>query len=222
MGAQYSERPASSSGPFLVVDTGSPVISLAVGGSREVLALRVFPPEHSSVSLLRWISETLAEARLELRDLLGLVGLRGPGSFTGLRVGLATLLGLHQATGIAAGTLETFDVLAAKAESTSLPTLAVVDALRDQWSTCLYAAGEAPEPVEKPRLRSPAEVAALAPCRVIGFGSERLLAAAAGPGLRPEEPGPLAPVALTRCLREPWFPDPSGLATPAYLRPPLT
>jgi tRNA threonylcarbamoyladenosine biosynthesis protein TsaB len=223
MGEQYSERPASHRGPLLVVDTGSPLVSVAVGDD-DLAALRVVEPQHSSAFLLRWIAEALAEAGLELGDLQALVGLRGPGSFTGLRVGLATLLGLHQATGIPAGTVETFDVLASAAtpEPASVRTLAVVDALRGEWFTRLYAGGGSGVAIEEPRLRRPAEIAALSPCLVIGFGSGPLVAAVARPGLRSLEPGPLAPLALGCCRRGRWAPDAASLAAPTYLRPALS
>lgn len=222
MGEQYNERPASRRGPLLVVDTGSPLVSVAVGDADHSV-LRVLEPRHSSASLLACIAEALAEAGLELGELRALVGLRGPGGFTGLRVGLATLLGLHQATRIAAGTLETFDVLASAApmELGSVRTLAVVDALRGEWFTRLYAGGGSAAALEEPRLRRAAEIAALSPCSVIGFGSRPLVAAVARPGLRSLEPGPLAPLALGLCLRGLWRADAASLAAPAYLRPAL-
>ncbi len=209
---------------MLVVDTGSPLVSVAVGGAHGVAGLRVVAPPRSSQSLLRWIAETLVEAGLELRELTAFVGLRGPGSFTGLRVGLATLLGLHQATGIPAGTVETLDVLASvpAADGAPVRTLAVVDALRGQWFTRLYADSDSIGPLEEPRLRRPGELAALAPCRVVGFGSLSLVEAGGNPpGLHPLDPGPLAPLALRGCVRQapPW--DAASLTAPTYLRLPL-
>ena len=68
--------------------------------------------ERSSAALLGLVDEALAAAGLGPRQLAGVIALRGPGSFTGLRVGLATALGLHESLGIAAGVYPTHLVLA--------------------------------------------------------------------------------------------------------------
>jgi tRNA threonylcarbamoyl adenosine modification protein YeaZ len=226
MAGQYSDPPAGPRGPWLVVDTGSLVVSVVVGDVEGPLAMRVAEPPGSSEALLRWIAEVLAEARADLGDLEAVVGLRGPGGFTGLRVGLATLMGLHQATGVAAGTLDTLDVLAHAArfpEPPAHPTLAVVDALRGEWFTRRYAPGDRGAPLEAPRIRTVAEIAALGPCLVVGFGADRLASACGlGLGWRGREPGPLAPHALSLCPLHPRAWSAASLASPAYLRPPLS
>ena len=68
----------------------------------EVLAERSMEIDRSSGRLLEMIAEVLAEAGAKPADLGGVVALAGPGSFTGLRIGLATALGLHQALGVPA------------------------------------------------------------------------------------------------------------------------
>ena len=61
------------------------------------------------------VQEVLTEAGVGVRDLGGIAVLRGPGSFTGLRIGLATVLGLHQALGVPATAIPSLPVLAASA-----------------------------------------------------------------------------------------------------------
>ena len=100
-------------GPLLAVDAGSPRVSVAVGDAGEVLAEAAETRERSSATLLAMVDGVLAEAGLRAAELAGLVALRGPGSFTGLRVGLATVLGLHQALGLPAVAVPTLGVLAA-------------------------------------------------------------------------------------------------------------
>ena len=56
-----------------------------------------------------------------------------PGSFTGLRVGLATVLGLHQALGLPATALPTLEVLGCLGPGDGSTVVAVVDALRGEW-----------------------------------------------------------------------------------------
>ncbi len=55
------------------------------------------PPKRQSVVLPDCLSELLARHGKTLRDVTGLVCGLGPGSFTGLRIGLATLKGLSYA-----------------------------------------------------------------------------------------------------------------------------
>ena len=96
---------------LFAIDSGSPVSSVALAWDGELLT-RKFAVGESSKRLLPLLDEVLSEAGGRLEQLEGLVGLRGPGSFTGLRVGLATLLGLHQSLKLRAGTATTFEARA--------------------------------------------------------------------------------------------------------------
>lgn len=68
---------------------------------------------------------------------------RGPGSFVGIRIGLATARGLAASTGLAVAGVCTLDALGrAIVESTppAVPSLAVLDARRGEVFAALYAA----------------------------------------------------------------------------------
>ena len=99
--------------PLLGVDTGSPRLSVAVGGTSKFVIEAAEGADRTSADLLTLIQRVLFTAGLEPMDLGGLVALRGPGSFTGLRVGLATVLGQHQALGLPALAVPSLEVLAA-------------------------------------------------------------------------------------------------------------
>ena len=101
--------------PLLALDTGSPLVSVALARDGAVVASRSIEQERSSVRLLEMVQEVLTEAGIGVRDLGGIAVLRGPGSFTGLRIGLATVLGLHQALGVPATAIPSLPVLAASA-----------------------------------------------------------------------------------------------------------
>ncbi len=178
--------------------------------------------ERSSTRLLQLIREVLDEAGFLPRDLEGLLALSGPGSFTGLRIGLATTFGLHQALGIPAAALPTLRVLAA-ALTPGRETLALgaVDALRGEWTVQPFRAGAAPQELGLSETLAPAALARFAPGVVIGFG---LAAVASRPdwpaGLSALEPGPLAPIALRLAAAAPPLWDPLALTRPLYARPP--
>lgn len=65
-----------------------------------------------SEQLIRDIERLLARARITLDDLDGLAVSAGPGSFTGLRIGLGTLKGLAFATGLRVLSVPTLEAMA--------------------------------------------------------------------------------------------------------------
>jgi tRNA threonylcarbamoyladenosine biosynthesis protein TsaB len=82
--------------------------------------------------LMAMIDEALAEARLTLAD-VGRIGVTvGPGSFTGIRVGVAAARGLALALGVECVGVSTLEVLAETAPETDKPVLAAINAHRDQ------------------------------------------------------------------------------------------
>ena len=213
--------------PLLALDTGSPLVSVALARGGEVVASRSVEQERSSVRLLEMVREVLEEAGIGVRDLAGIAVLRGPGSFTGLRIGLATTLGLHQALEVPATAIPSLPVLAAAAGAGNGVVIAVVDALRGAWSAQAFAADGSMKPLrplgdmelvpgsELPRLARGGEAV------VTGFGVSRLAAIPGWPaGLRLLEPGPLAPAAalLAAAPETEW--NPALLTTAIYSRPP--
>lgn len=68
--------------------------------------------------LLPTIDRLLIQARVPLHELTGLVCSSGPGSFTGIRVGLATCLGLRAATGLPLVLVPTLEAMAWNVDTT--------------------------------------------------------------------------------------------------------
>lgn len=199
---------------LLALDTGSPQVSVAVGREGRVLAERSVEIDRSSGRLLEMIGEVLAEAGAKPADLGGVLALQGPGSFTGLRIGLATALGLHQALGVPATAISTLRVLAAREEGT---VVAAVDALRGEWSAHAFRSGE---PLGDMELVHGSTLPSLVPgvAAVTGFGVSRLAELPDWPAeVRLIEAGPLAATAL-RLVPSEW--DSDLLIHPIYSRPP--
>lgn len=204
---------------LLTLDTGSPQVSVALGEGSRLLAERSVEIDRSSGRLLEMIGEVLAEAGAKPADLGGVLALQGPGSFTGLRIGLATALGLHQALGVPATAISTLRVLAAHAAhaaDTAEPgtVVAVVDALRGEWSAQVFRGDE---PLSGMELVHGSALPSLVPgiTTVTGFGVSRLEGLL--PGIRLIEAGPLAATALRLAPAE-W--DSDLLIHPLYSRPP--
>ena len=225
-------RGAAADPLVLALDTGSPLVSVALGAGGRVLAARAAAMERSSSQLLALVAEVLAAGGARPADLGGLVALAGPGSFTGLRIGLATALGWHQALGLPALALPTLWALAAQVPPVERPAgtdggivVAAVDALRGQWSAQRFIRGLLPEPKGRMELLDAAALmgpaAAAGEGVVIGFGVTRLAAGEEAGGRHLREPGPLAPTALRLAAAIPlaqW--EPAALAAPIYSRPP--
>lgn len=219
-----TERAAGSAPLHLVFDTGSPWVSVALARGGEPLAVRAAAMERSSNQVLEMMREVLEEAGARPSDLGGIVALRGPGSFTGVRIGLATALGFHQSLGVPATALSTFEALAAAAgnEEGSV-VIAAVDALRGDQHVQAFRGGA---PQGEPELIPTGEIPALfdrlgGNQRILaGFGLDRLSL----PGdIHLFEPGadrPLALVAARLASRPETVWDPGLLVAPLYSRPP--
>jgi hypothetical protein len=89
----------SAGGPLLVVDTATTTAVIALGTSDGALiATRSWVAGYRhGEELLARVEGLLADHRIDRRDLGGLVVGTGPGAFTGLRVGIATVKGLAYA-----------------------------------------------------------------------------------------------------------------------------
>jgi tRNA threonylcarbamoyladenosine biosynthesis protein TsaB len=218
--------------PLLALDTGSPTVSVAtVAADGTLLAERSVAQRESSRTLLRLVNEVLEEAGVTLAELGGVLALQGPGSFTGLRIGLATVQGFHQAVGIPATAIPTLPALAYQAFEADHegPVLSVVDAVRGGWFVQPFrrdrdGAG-VPRALADPQRREAEALPAVAAehgCTLVwGFGAHRLEAAATwaeGTGFR--EPMPLAAAGARLALAAPelWHRD--RLTAPLYLRAP--
>ena len=118
-------------------------------------------PGHAT-RLLGLLDEVMADLGVDLAafDRLG-VGV-GPGSFTGLRIGIATARGLAQSGGLPIAPVGTPSVLAAGAEHEAGPeraVLAVIDAGRGEGFAAAFRDGR---PLGEPAALAPAALADLA------------------------------------------------------------
>ena len=98
---------------LLAIDTATAWQSVALLRDDQVLALIEQDAEGSHArSLMGAIDRLLRGAGLSLKDLQALAVSIGPGSFTGLRVGLATMLGFRAVLGTPIVTVPTLEAMA--------------------------------------------------------------------------------------------------------------
>lgn len=118
---------------WLAFDSGSPLTSAAV--ARDGAVLSTSSGESRNGPSLLWHLEHVRDvAGIGLGGLDGVVVLSGPGSFTGIRVGLATALGLRASIAAPVVALSNLAALALQVEPTTpSPILSLIDALRDEW-----------------------------------------------------------------------------------------
>lgn len=96
---------------ILAADTSSPILSVALARSDRLVAEAAFEGRNSrNQRLLPAIDWMLAESGTARGDIGLLVVTRGPGSFTGVRVGLATFQGLALALSCAICAFSTHEV----------------------------------------------------------------------------------------------------------------
>jgi tRNA threonylcarbamoyladenosine biosynthesis protein TsaB len=188
---------------ILAFDTATDVATSALVSDGEVLGERV----SRAVTLLEDVDALLRQAGAHTRDVEGLAVGVGPGSFTGLRVGLATARGLALALGVPVAGVSTLDALAAGAPG-SMP---VIDARRQE---IFVLQGE-------PRVLSPTELE-LAPGSVlVGSGAVRYRAVleAAGGEIPPDHDERHVPRARFHAQLARDF-GPAEAVEPLYLRIP--
>ncbi|HET9768162.1 MAG TPA: tRNA (adenosine(37)-N6)-threonylcarbamoyltransferase complex dimerization subunit type 1 TsaB [Thermoanaerobaculia bacterium] len=218
----------AENGVVLALDTASPRVSVAVARGDCVLAQREGAQRESSSLLVGWIDDVLGEAGLALSDLAGAVAASGPGSFTGLRVGLATLLGFHQAIELAVVGLPTLSLLAAAAPG-GRRVAGLVPAGPGEWFAQAFDSTWPPSALGEPRRLSAADLAdwGRQAATAEAGGVELLAVATAEEAARLADAawpvhvtGPLAPVAARLASLHPPAWDASSLSRPLYLAPP--
>jgi tRNA threonylcarbamoyl adenosine modification protein YeaZ/ribosomal-protein-alanine acetyltransferase len=162
---------------LLVFDTSMAACSAAAYDMAQgrVLASRFVAMERGHADALApMIKEVMDEAGIAFRDLTRIGVTIGPGTFTGVRTGVAMARGLSLALDVRIASLDTLTAIAANAAPDKTPLLIAADARRDE----IYFLGA---PDEAPMVLPVAEAARRLPAGqsfVLGTGAEALIAAA--------------------------------------------
>ena len=133
-------------GPVLGIDTASTTASVAIVAHGKLLAELTRSASSHGAELPDAVGEAVEQAGIRLKDLSGIAVGIGPGSFTGLRVGLAYAKGLVLALGCALVGIPSLDCVAL-ATLDRLPTAeesliaTIYDARKGEVYANLYRAG---------------------------------------------------------------------------------
>lgn len=123
---------------WLAVESATLVAGVAVGRDDRILCEVT---SHSALThserLLPMIDQALSLAGTDVAQLERLVVAVGPGSFTGLRIGLATVKGLAQALGLMVTPVSTLEALAWQQQTSDL-VVPLLDARKQQVYAAAY------------------------------------------------------------------------------------
>ncbi len=161
----------------LVIDTALGACTAAVFDGPRPLGVRseLMSKGHSE-RLGGFVRDAMAEAGIGFHAVERIGVTVGPGSFTGLRVGLAFALGLGEALDRPVVGVSALDALAASVTQDG-PVAALIDARRDQVYARLFRDGAAEGEAEALSLTEAAERLADGEWRLVGSGGPVLAAA---------------------------------------------
>lgn len=118
---------------ILALDTATKSCSVAVVDTQLLLAeITLLRTETHSVHLMDMIDRVLRMSGARLDDLDGFAVTRGPGSFTGLRIGISTLKGLVEATGKPMKGISTLRAFAGQVAHGSRLICPIIDARKSE------------------------------------------------------------------------------------------
>jgi tRNA threonylcarbamoyladenosine biosynthesis protein TsaB len=124
---------------ILHLDTSTNVFSIALSDGKQVIAEFCGDAgPATSAKIPGHIQSLLKHASLEIHDVDAFAVTVGPGSFTGVRVGIALIKGLAYSTGRPIIALSSLELLALNAQSSALPVCALFDARRGEVYSALY------------------------------------------------------------------------------------
>lgn len=167
---------------LLALDTSTEACSVALQIGAEMLSLDEVCPQQHSKRVLPMVQQLLSQAGIALKDLDGIVFGRGPGSFTGVRIGVGVAQGLAFGAGLPLYGVSTLAAMAQAAKRLyhADKVVAAIDArMAEVYLGCyqLDATGLM-QPAGEEIARKPAElVAADVPA---GFGAAKVFGVGTG------------------------------------------
>lgn len=165
---------------LLSIETSGPQWSVAIQDKDTICAASLYAqPQQAASFLIPSIQQLLQETCLDFQDLDGIAVARGPGSFTGIRVGLSTARGLSCALNCPLFALRSFEIVyhtLSMLRQRQEPFYVLLDTRGSLLCLCYFP--PAPEKPHPPLYGTVAEIAAYLQGKkekIVGDGLARLL-----------------------------------------------
>ena len=207
-----SPGPCPGMSKLLLIETSTSLCSVALAIDGRIAARResAEPRAHAAMTA-PYVKEVLDECGLQARELDAVCVSAGPGSYTGLRVGVSTAKGICFAAGIPLLSVGTLEVLVWQARAEGLlpegcqRVVPLIDARRMEVYTAVFTPeGEQltevePRVVDAESFRAEREAG---PVLFIGDGADKCREALSGPGTSFVQTCPRAEALLLPAMRE--------------------
>jgi len=124
---------------ILAVSTAEKECSLALTADRSVICEETWASRQThSRRIMDMVARIMDRCSMSVHDLDGFAVARGPGSFTGLRIGISTVKGLSYAASKPCAGVSSLDCIAWQFSSSSLPVCVIMDARRGEVYHATY------------------------------------------------------------------------------------
>lgn len=135
---------------ILAIDTSTSLAGIAVAVDEQIVAESLLNTNRTlSARLIPEIERLLTTAGLEIADIDLFASTVGPGSFTGVRGGVATIQGLALATGKPCAGYSSLAMLAMNFSLSTIPVCPMLDARKGELYAALY---DCSSPLPSPRI----------------------------------------------------------------------
>ena len=153
----------------LAIDTANENIAIALLKNKTILfEYNQAMPRGQGEALIPLIQDMLNQSNLTPTDINQIAVAIGPGSFTGVRIAMATARGMALALDIPIYGTTTLE---ASAFQTSGKTLSVLDTKRGDFYTQLFQDGN---PLEEPQIRTTEQIKTLSDISLVGSSAQSL------------------------------------------------
>jgi tRNA threonylcarbamoyladenosine biosynthesis protein TsaB len=137
---------------LLAIDSACSFLSVAVSCNQEIFYMETEAGIKQSEIIINFIDSLLKKASLKAADLDGVICMKGPGSFTGLRIGYSIAKGLALSLSIPFTAIPTLDCITWEkinnsGEAAEETVLAVIQAGKNAFFSAFYKNGECVKPV---------------------------------------------------------------------------
>ena len=144
---------------YLTIDTTTKITALSLGeNGRLVGESFLHTGKTHSERLIPMLEQLLIAADWSLKDLGFIAVVNGPGSFTGIRIGIATAQGLAQVLSVPTLGISALETLSWAGWGKEEDIVVILDARKNEWYSARYRWSDRRERLDAPRAVSPEQL----------------------------------------------------------------